>query len=159
MNNKTKSLKNLEFALAGESVAYQKYMFFAKIARRNGDLEVAKLFEDTASAEIAHAEAHLRNLFNVKELTTKKMLELAIAGEKVEYEEMYPGFAKTAREEGAEQWIIDEFEEGIEECREHAADFQKKLEKMEKVFAGLAKVEKKHHDHYQKALDNLNGEK
>ena len=146
-----KSWKNLEAAFAGESMAYQKYMYFAKIARRNGDEEVAKLFEETASHETKHAEGHLRNLYPMKKMSTLDCLQIARDGERFEYTEMYPQYAKTAKEESAEDWLIKEFEEGIEECKEHAKTF----EKMSKIFAGLAKVEKEHHDNYQRTLESL----
>ncbi|MDA9189577.1 rubrerythrin family protein [bacterium] len=150
-----KSWKNLESAFAGESMAYQKYLYFAKIARKNGDEEVAKLFEETAKHETKHAEGHLRNLYPMKSMTTQRCLELAVEGEKYEYTEMYPGFAKTAKEEGAEEWMVKEFEEGIEECMEHAEDFQKKLNKLSNIFQGLSKVEKEHHDNYERALGDF----
>jgi rubrerythrin len=150
-----KSWKNLEAAFAGESMAYQKYLWFAKIARKNGDEEVAKLFEETAKHETRHAEGHLRNLYPMNEMSTKKCLELAVAGEKFEYTEMYPQYAKTAKEEGASDWMIKEFEEGAEECKEHSETFQQKLQKLNKVFEGLAKVEKEHHDNYQNTLSDF----
>jgi rubrerythrin len=157
MNKKPeiKSWKNLEAAFAGESMAYQKYLYFAKIARKNGDEEVAKLFEETASHETKHAEGHLRNLYPMNKMTTQDCLKMAVAGEKFEYTEMYPSYAKTAKEEGAEKWLIEEFEEGIKECQEHSEIFQKSLEKLGKIFEGLAKVEKEHHDNYQRTLDSF----
>jgi rubrerythrin len=160
MNKKPeiKSWKNLEAAFAGESMAYQKYLYFAEIARKNGDEDVAKLFEETAKHETAHAKGHLRNLYPMKEMTTEKCLELAVEGEKFEYTEMYPQYAQTAKDEGADNWLIAEFEEGIEECKEHAETFKKKLEKLNKVFSGLTKVEKEHHDNYKKALESKNAD-
>jgi len=161
MNKKPeiKSWKNLESAFAGESMAYQKYLYFAKIARRNGDEEVAKLFEETASHETKHAEGHLRNLYPMSKMTTEDCLKMAVAGEKYEYTEMYPGFAKTAKEEGADKWLIKEFEEAEKECQEHSENFQKSLEKIGKIFEGLAKVEKEHHDNYQRTLDSFENTK
>lgn len=156
MNDKKpeiKSWKNLEAAFAGESMAYQKYLYFAKVARKNGDEEIAQLFEDTAKHETAHAQGHVRNLYPMNEMTTERALQLAVEGERFEYTEMYPSYAKTAEEEGAADWMIDEFKEGIEECKEHSEMFQKRLKKLQKIFAGLAKVEKEHHDNYQKALE------
>lgn len=157
MSNKPeiKSWKNLEAAFAGESMAYQRYMYFAKIARKNGDEEVAELFEETAKHETAHAQGHLRNLYPMNKMTTEDCLKEAVAGEKFEYTEMYPQYAREAKEEGAADWFIKEFEEGIEECKEHAEEFQKRLEKMQKIFGGLAKVEKEHHDNYAAALDDF----
>jgi rubrerythrin len=150
-----KSWKNLESAFAGESMAYQKYMYFAKVARKNGDEEVAKLFEETASHETKHAEGHLRNLYPMNKLTTEQCLKMAVAGEKYEYTEMYPGFSRTAKEEGMEDWMIEEFEEGIVECKEHAEAFTQRLEKLSKIFGGLAKVEQEHHDNYDAALEDF----
>lgn len=147
-----KSWKNLESAFAGESMAYQKYMYFAKVARKNGDEEVARLFEETASHETKHAEGHLKNLYPMKNLTTQQCLEMAVAGEKYEYSEMYPSFSQTAHEEGMEKWMIEEFEAGIVECKEHADAFVARLEKLSKIFTGLARVEQEHHDNYERTL-------
>lgn len=154
MKNKTQLLswKNLEAAFAGESMAYQKYMYFAKIARRNGDHEVADLFEKTAFHETNHAEGHLRHLYPMNKMTTIECLKVAVEGEKFEYSEMYPNYARIAQEEGAESWLIKEFEEGVEECKEHSHNFKKRLEKIGKIFEGLAKVEKEHHDNYKQAM-------
>ena len=149
-----KSWKNLEAAFAGESMAYQKYMYFAKIARKNGDEEVAKLFEQTAAHETKHAEGHLRHLYPFNKMSTEDCLRIAKEGEEFEYTEMYPQYAKTAKEEGAEKWMIDEFEEGIAECKEHSEIFLQKLEKLGNIFSGLSKVEKEHHDNYARALED-----
>ena len=148
-----KSWKNLESAFAGESMAYQKYLWFAKIAERNGDQDIAELFRTTAKHETRHAEGHLRNLYPIKSLSTIDLLKLAADGEKYEYTEMYPSFAKVAKEESAEQWIIDEFEKGIEETKEHSEMFKSKLEKLEKVFLGLQRVEQEHYENYAAALE------
>lgn len=150
-----KSWKNLEAAFAGESMAYQKYLYFAKVARKNGDEEIAKLFEETAKHETKHAEGHLRNLYPFKDLTTKECLKMAMEGELFEYTEMYPGYAKTAIEEGAADWMVEEFEQGAQECKEHSEIFKKKLDKLGKIFNGLAKVEKEHHDNYKKVHDDF----
>jgi len=155
---KIKTRQNLEGAFAGESMAYQKYKYFAKIARKNGDEEVAKLFEETAKHETNHAEGHLRFLYPMKEMTTRKCLELARDGEKFEYTEMYPSYAKTAEEEGASDLVKKEFLDGITECQDHEKGFVEMLDKINKVFGGLTKVEKEHHDNYQRTLDSL-GEK
>ena len=149
-----KTRKNLEGAFAGESMAYQKYKYFAKIARRNGDEDVARLFEETAEHETKHAEGHLRYLYPINEMTTEKCLELARDGERFEYTEMYPSYAKTAEEENADDEIKQEFYDGIRECQEHEKSFASKLEKINKVFNGLAKVEEEHFKNYERALDN-----
>ena len=154
-----KSWKNLEAAFAGESMAYQKYMYFAKIARKNGDEDVAKLFEETARHETGHAEGHLRNLYPMAKMTTEDCLRIAMEGEQFEYTEMYPQYARTAEEEGAQEWLIKEFQEGIEECKEHAEVFaqtlsEQKLKKLGKVFGALSRVEKEHFENYKNALEN-----
>ena len=151
---KINTWKNLEAAFAGESMAFQKYTYFAKIARINGDEETAKLFEETAKHELAHAQGHLLNLYPIKQMTTKKCLELARDGEKFEYTEMYPQYAKEAEEENASDEIKKEFQEGITECQEHEATFIDRLEKVNKVFNGLAKVEEEHYKNYNEALKN-----
>ena len=149
-----KTRKNLESAFSGESMAYQKYLYFAMLAREKGNEEVAKLFEETASHEIGHARGHLNFLYPKHLLTVEDLLRLAVEGETFEFTEMYPAYAKTAKEEG-DHSAVKEFEEQIEESKEHASWFQSKLEKISKVFSGLAKVEQNHAEHYQKALDHL----
>jgi rubrerythrin len=150
-----KSWKNLESAFAGESMAYQKYRYFAKIANKNGHHDVAKLFEETAKHENAHAEAHLRNLYPYDVMSTEEILKIARDGEKFEYTEMYPQYAKVALEEG-ESDLIEEFEEQIRESKLHAENFDQRLKKVQKVFEGLAKVEEEHFKNYQTALDENN---
>lgn len=149
-----KTLKNLESAFAGESMAYQKYLYFAKLARKKGYEEVAQAFEETAKHEIGHAEGHLRFLFPEDSLTVEDILKLAIAGETYEYTEMYPGFEKTAKEENQEMAVM-EFSEQIGESKEHAEFFKKNLEKISKIFSGLAKVEATHAKKYEEQLAKL----
>ena len=139
-------------------MAYQKYMYFAKIARKNGDEEIAQLFESTAKHETAHAEGHLRNLYPMAKLTTEDCLRIAMEGEFFEYSEMYPQYAKAAQEEGAEEWMIKEFQDGIEECKDHSSMFkatldEQKLKKLSKVFKGLTRVEKEHYENYKRAYE------
>jgi rubrerythrin len=152
--NEIRTWKNLESAFAGESMAYQKYLWFAQIAEKNGDQEIAELFRETAKHETAHAQGHLRNLYPMKLLSSTDLLKIAAEGEKHEYTEMYPSFAKEAKEDSAEQWVIDEFEEGILETKEHSELFQSKLDKIQKVFQGLEKVEAEHYKNYESALNN-----
>ena len=113
------TLKNLESALAGESMAHIKYRYFAKIAREEGYEDVAKHFEHTADQEIKHAWGHLELL--VGRPSTKECLEKAIAGETYEYTEMYPQFETIAK---AEQNIeaVKEFNEQGRESNEHAQE-------------------------------------
>ena len=156
---KIKTRQNLESAFAGESMAYQRYMYFAKIARKNGDEEVAKLFENTAKHETSHAEGHLRFLYPISEMTTQKCLEIARDGERFEYTEMYPKYAETAEKEGTDEAIKKEFSDGIKECQEHEKGFVEMLDKINKVFKGLTNVEKEHHNNYEKALNNFTSAK
>ena len=94
------TIKNIEAAFAGESMAHTKYMYFAKICRAAGDIETAKVFEETAAQEVQHALGHLDLLYPAPTMTPAKCLEMAIAGETYEYTEMYPSFRHTALEEG-----------------------------------------------------------
>jgi rubrerythrin len=149
-----KTLKNLESAFAGESMAYQKYLYFAKLARKKGFEEVAQAFEETAKHEIGHAEGHLRFLFPEDSLSVEDILKLAIAGETHEYTEMYPTYEKIAIEEN-HAMAVGEFKEQIAESKEHAEFFQKNLDKISKVFAGLAKVEAAHAKKYEDQLAKL----
>ena len=150
-----KTYQNLESAFAGESMAHIKYRYFAKLARAQGDEETAKTFEATAEQEIAHAFGHLDLLYPADEVTPAKALQIAIEGETYEYTEMYPGFRKTAEEEGNNDAIV-EIDEQIAESRVHAEQFKSVLTKAAKRFAALAKVEERHANHYQQALNQLN---
>ena len=149
-----KTMQNLESAFAGESMAHIKYRYFAKLARAAGDEETALTFEATADQEVAHAFGHLDLLYPAAEMTPAKALQIAIDGETYEYSEMYPGFRKTAVEEGNAA-AVAEMDEQIEESRVHAAQFKAVLEKAAKRFAALAKVEERHANHYQQALNKL----
>lgn len=148
-----KTIKNLESAFAGESMANRKYLYFAKHCRAMGADEIAEVFEKTAEQETAHAFGHLELLFPPSTLTPEKMLQLAIDGETYEYTEMYPEFRNTAVQEKNEA-AVAEMDEQIEESREHAEMFAKVLQTAEKRFAALTKVEKRHAQHYQDALDS-----
>ena len=146
------TLKNLESALAGESMAHIKYRYFAKIAREEGFEEVAKHFEHTADQEILHAWGHLELL--IGKPSTKECLEKAIEGETYEFTKMYPQFLTDATLE-QNPLAKNEFAEQIAESKEHAEEFKKVLAKAEKRFAALAKVEKRHAEAYQKVLGEL----
>lgn len=154
--NKTASdtIKNLESAFAGESMAHIKYMFFAKVCREAGDEETAQAFEATAKQEVQHAFGHMDLLYPRAELTPAKCLELAIEGETYEYTEMYPSFRHMAMEE-KNTAAVKEFDEQIEESKEHAEQFKAVLEKAEKRFAALTKVEEKHANHYREVLERV----
>ena len=147
-----KTLANLEAAFAGESMAHIKYRYFAKLAREMGDEDTARIFEATAEQEIMHAFGHLDLLYPKASMTPAKALQIAIDGETYEYTEMYPGFRKTAEAEGNAA-AAAEMDEQIEESKVHAAQFKAMLDKAQKRFAALAKVEERHAAHYQARLD------
>ena len=150
--HKSVTLANLEKALAGESMAHIKYRYFAKLARAEGYEEVAEHFEHTANQEILHAWGHLELL--VGKPSTKQCLEMAIEGETYEYTEMYPQFEAIAIREGE----LEAAKEAVEQAAEsklHAEEFKKILDKAEKRFAALKKVEKRHAEAYQQVLGAL----
>ncbi len=130
----TKTHQNLKDAFAGESQANRRYLYFAKVADVEGQPDIAGLFRDTAEGETGHAHGHLDYLKRVGDPatgepigSTKLNLKASIAGETYEYTEMYPGFAKTAREEGFEE-IAEWFETLARAERSHAGRFQKGLD-------------------------------
>ena len=128
--------ENLKAAFAGESQANRRYLYFAKIADIEGQPEIAGLFRDTAEGETGHAHGHLDYLKRVGDPATgepigdtQKNLKASIAGETYEYTQMYPAFAKTAREEGFTE-IAEWFETLARAERSHAGRFQKGLDSM-----------------------------
>jgi len=129
----SKTANNLKEAFAGESQANRRYLYFAKQADIEGYPEVAGLFRDTAEGESGHAHGHLDFLKRVGDPATDmpfndiaEMLASAVAGETLEYTDMYPAMAKTARDEGFPE-IADWFETLAKAERFHAAKFQKAL--------------------------------
>jgi rubrerythrin len=157
MANATKSgtIENLEAAFAGESMAHIKYRYFARLARAAGAIEVAEAFEATADQEVAHAFGHLDLLYPKDKMTPAKALEIAIEGETYEYTDMYPRFRHLAVQEGNAA-AVAEYDEQIAESKEHAEQFKRTLALAAKRFAALAKVEERHANHYQAALNKLN---
>ncbi|MEB3188593.1 MAG: rubrerythrin family protein [bacterium] len=151
---KTVTRQNLEAAFGGESMANRKYLYFAKIARQLGDEEVAALFEETAHQETAHALSHLELLYPPETLSVERLLQMAIEGETHEYTTMYPEFRATAVAE-QDDAAVAEFLEQEAESREHADVFRAALQKAEKRFQALAKVEEKHANRYRQALDRV----
>jgi|ECHvirMinimDraft_2_1075157.scaffolds.fasta_scaffold02334_4 Rubrerythrin len=138
----TKTEQNFKHGFQGESMANRRYLYFAKRADEEGYPELAGLLRSIAEGETAHAFGHLdfiRQGGSVDPATDKpiktieEMLESAIAGETYEWTQMYPGFAKTAREEG--------FDEAAE------------------WFETLARAEKSHAEKFTQALKMLKGEK
>src|ERR1700740_1015835 len=127
----TKTHDNLKHAFAGESQANRRYLYFARRADIEGYPDVGGLFRDTSEAETGHAFGHLDFIKEVGDPATDrpigataKNLEAAVAGETYEYTEMYPGFAKTAREEGFVE-IAEWFETLARAEKSHAGRFQK----------------------------------
>ncbi len=134
----SKTEGNLKAAFAGESQANRRYLYFANKADVEGYADVAGVFRNTAEGETGHAHGHLEYLEKCGDPATglpfgdtAANLKSAIAGETHEYTDMYPGMAKTARDEGFDE-IADWFET-------------------------LAKAERSHANKYQKTLDSLNG--
>jgi rubrerythrin len=130
----TKTHDNLKAAFAGESQANRRYLYFAKVADVEGYPEVAGNFRETAEGETGHAHGHLDYLKAVGDPATDlpigdtaKNLAAAVAGETHEYTDMYPGMAKTAREEGFAE-IADWFETLAKAEKSHAGRFQKLLD-------------------------------
>lgn len=133
----TKTHENLKAAFAGESQANRRYLYFAKIADVEGYPDVAGLFRDTAEGETGHAHGHLDFLKKVGDPATglpigetEANLAAAVAGETYEYTDMYPGFAKTAREEGFDE-AAEWFETLARAERSHAGRFQKALDSID----------------------------
>ncbi len=132
----TKTHGNLKAAFAGESQANRRYLYFANKADVEGRPEIAALFRSTAEGETGHAHGHLDYLAHVGDPATdlpigssEKNLKAAVAGETHEYTDMYPGMAKTARDEGFDE-IADWFETLAKAERSHANKFQKALDGM-----------------------------
>ena len=128
--------QNLKDAFAGESQANSRYLYFAAKADVEGYNDVSAVFRSTGEGETGHAHGHLNYLEETGDPATglpigrtSDNLRAAIAGETYEYTDMYPGMAKTARDEGFEE-ISDWFET-------------------------LAKAERSHANRFQQALDNL----
>ena len=101
-NNKysgTQTEKNLEAAFAGESMARNKYTYFASRAKKDGFEQIAAIFQQTADNEKEHAKLWFKELHNGMPSTSENLLAAA-EGENYEWTDMYEGFAKTAEEEG-----------------------------------------------------------
>jgi rubrerythrin len=129
----TKTHQNLKEAFAGESQANRRYLYFAKVADVEGYPEIAGNFKETADGETGHAHGHLDYLKQVGDPATnlpigntEKNLKAAVAGETYEYETMYPGMAKTARDEGFTD-VAEWFETLAKAEKSHAGRFQKML--------------------------------
>ena len=130
----SQTIENLKAAFAGESQANRRYLYFAKVADVEGYPDIAGNFRDTAEGETGHAHGHLDYIKVVGDPATGlpigdtlENLAAAVAGETYEYTEMYPGMAKTAREEGHDD-IADWFETLAKAEKSHAGRFQSLLD-------------------------------
>ena len=130
--NGTKTEKNLQEAFAGESMARNKYTFFASKAKKDGYVQISKIFEETAANEKEHAELWYKYLNGGMVSDTPTNLESAAGGENFEWTDMYARMAREAREEGFDE-IAEKFE-------------------------GVAAIEKEHEERYLKLLDNIRKE-
>ena len=135
----TKTLENLKHAFATESQANRRYLYFARVADIEGYPEVGGLFRDTSEAETGHAFGHLDFLRSVGDPVTdirfgntRENLTSAIEGETYEYTQMYPGMARTAREEGFAE-VAQWFETLAKAERSHAGRFTKGLESLKEL--------------------------
>src|SRR5437870_9703621 len=127
---------NRKGALAGESQANRRYLYFARVADIEGFPDMAGLFKDTADAETGHAFGHLDFLKEVGDPVTdepigktEKNLKSAVAGETYEYTQMYPGMAKTARDEGFAE-LAEWLETLAKAEKSHAGRFAKGLKQI-----------------------------
>jgi len=127
----TKTEKNLLEAFAGESMARNKYTFFASKAKKDGYVQISKIFEETAANEKEHAEIWYKYLHGGKVPGTTDNLKDAADGENQEWTDMYARMAKEAREEGFDE-IADKFEM-------------------------VGQIEKEHEERYRKLLANIEG--
>ncbi len=128
----SKTEANLWAAFAGESQARNKYTYYASKAKKEGYVQIAKLFEETAANEKEHAKIWFKLLHGGEIGSTAENLKDAAAGENYEWTDMYATFAKEAKEEG---------------FTEIAA-----------LFEGVAKIEKEHEERYLKLLANVEGD-
>lgn len=125
----TKTEANLRTAFSGESQARNKYTFFASKAKKEGYVQIAKIFEETANNEKEHAKIWFKLLYGADMKTTAENLEDAAEGENFEWTDMYAEFARVAKEEGFDQI---------------AALFEK-----------VGNIEKMHEERYRKLLANV----
>ena len=129
----SKTAQNLKDAFAGESQANRRYLYFARQADIEGYPDIGGLFRDTSEAETGHAFGHLDFLKSVGDPCTdvpigktEDNLKSAVEGETYEYTQMYPGFSKTAREEGFAE-LAEWFETLAKAEKSHAGRFAKGL--------------------------------
>lgn len=127
----SKTEMNLQTALAGESVARNQYTYFASKAKKDGYVQIANIFEETAANEKEHAKLWYK-LLNGGIGSTAENLKKAAEGEHYEWTDMYATFAKEAKEEG--------------------------FDDIAALFEGVAAIEKEHEERYRKLLANVEGD-
>lgn len=127
----SKTEQNLQTAFAGESMARNKYTYYASKAKKEGFVQIAQLFEETANNEREHAKIWFKLLHDGVGTTEENLLDAAL-GENYEWTEMYAQFAKDAKEEG--------------------------FDRIAYLFEGVAQIEKEHEERYRKLLDNVKNE-
>ena len=125
----SKTEQNLITAFAGESQAHTKYQYYASQAKKDGYVQISRIFEETAANEKEHAKIWFKLLHDDAMPKTEQNLKDAAEGENFEWTSMYADFAKTAREEG--------------------------FDKIANLFDGVAQVEKEHEMRYRKLLANI----
>lgn len=125
----TQTEKNLRAAFAGESEARNKYTYFASKAKKDGFVQISKIFEETAANEKEHAEIWFKILNGGEINPTEENLKEAASGENYEWTDMYAGFAKTAKEEG--------------------------FARIAKLFEMVGEIEKEHEKRFLKLLKNV----
>ena len=125
----TKTEQNLKEAFAGESQARNKYTYFASQAKKDGYVQISKIFEETANNEREHAKIWFKLLNGGKINDTLSNLQEAAAGENYEWTDMYAKFAREAREEGFNDIAL--------------------------LFENVAKIEKHHEERYQRLVKNI----
>ena len=127
----SKTEKNLQTAFAGESQARNKYTYYASKAKKDGFVQIASIFEETANNEKEHAKIWFKLLHDGMPSTAENLLDAAL-GENYEWTDMYKTFAQQAREEG--------------------------FEKIATLFEEVGKIEKEHEARYRKLLENVKNE-
>ena len=132
----TKTEKNLQEAFAGESMARNKYSYWASKAKKDGFVQIAAIFEETANNEKEHSKMWFKSLEGGAIKSTPENLEAAAAGENYEWTDMYARMAQEAREEGFNE-IAAKFELVAKVEAEHEARYRKLLDnvKKERVFS------------------------
>lgn len=125
----TKTEKNLHEGFAGESMARNKYTYYASQAKKEGYNHIAEIFIETADNEKEHAKLWFKALHGGEVPTTEENLLDAAEGENYEWTDMYAGFAKDAKEEG--------------------------FNEIARLFEGVAAIEKAHEERYRTLLQNL----